>query len=380
MDVFTLLENVEKCYKCKVMNAFNNSVRAFRGMLRSGTFALDSTIIETKPDFPGCGKTKRKKEGCNGNLPSDYEYIYGFKLFVLYEVKSRIIVSMYIVPANEDDHNYFLPMIKQGVQNCGKGSIQLVVADRGFLNGAHLWELKHKLGIDFIIPAKVGMIIREDAISLRERYENKPLAEWAYGKGKCQGYGVNGLQSYFEYNPVGVKNNKKTNGSPLNALVVTTWRGKTVSPEKQVVLLSSLPVEENAASIAVTYRLRSLIENCGFRELKQAAYLKNLPRRKGKYVEVAAYLHIMLCVFAHTLFYAFLGWSKKKTSEQAERDCLRTSEQFEVNCLRKWRRQESIKEGNKILIVAEEKYYAIFEVDELLDVFGVKQKYRIKNE
>lgn len=367
MDVFTLLDNVEKCYKCRVMKAFNNSVRSFRGMLRSGTYALDSTIIETKPDFPGCGKTKRKKEGRNSDLPDNYEYIYGFKLFILYEVRSRIIVSMYIVPANESDHNYFLPMVKQGIHNCGRGRIQVVIADRGFLNGAHLWELKHKLGVDFVIPAKAGMIIREDAISLRERYEKKRFAEWAYGKGKCQGYGVDGLLSYFEYNPKGLKDKSKTNGSPLNALVVTTWRGKAVSPEKQVVLLTSLPVEEDAASIAKKYRLRTLIENCGFRELKQAAYLKHLPRRKGKYAENAAYLHIMLCVFGHTLFYAFLGWRKKKAPEQSSGDCLRA-----------WRRRESIKEGNKILIVANEKYYALLEISELLDILGVKQKYRIK--
>jgi hypothetical protein len=138
------------------MNAFNSSVRLLRSLLRSGTYALDFSIIVTKPGFPGCGKTKRKKEGHHNDLP-EYEYIHGFKLFVLYEVKSRIIVAMDIVPANESDHNYFLPMIKQGIHNCGKGRIKLIIADRGFLDGSQLWELKHKLGINFIIPAKAGM-------------------------------------------------------------------------------------------------------------------------------------------------------------------------------------------------------------------------------
>ena len=369
MDVFTLLDNTEKYSKDSVVGAFNNSIRLLRGMLRGGTYALDSTIIATKPDFPGCGKTKRKKEG-RPTDPPEYEYIYGFKLFVLYEVNSRIIVAMNIVPANESDHNYFLPMVKQGIYNCGKGRIKLVIADRGFLNGAHLWEIKHKLGIDFVIPAKAGMIIREDAIGLHKKYKNRPPAEWAYGKDKCQGYGVDGLRSYFEYNPQGVMDNCKTNGSPLNALVVTTWRGKAVSSEKQTVLLSSLPIEDDAASIAKKYRLRTLIENCGFRELKQAAYLKHLPRRRGKNAENAAYLHIMLCVFAHTLFYAFLGWRHRQAPSQSDGDCL--------SCLRSWRRQESIKKGNKILIVAEEKYYALFEISELLEVLGIKQKYRLQ--
>jgi hypothetical protein len=366
MDVFTLLDNIKKCYRHSVMNAFDGSVRLLRRMLRSGIYALDSTIIETHPDFPGCGKTKRKKEGRNDD-PPEYEYIYGFKLFVLYEIRSRIIVAMYIVPANESDHNYFLPMIKKGIHNCGKGCIELIIADRGFIDGASLWELKHKLRIDFIIPAKAGMIVREDAISLFKKCKKKPEVEWTYGKHKCKGYGVDGLLSYFEYNPKGVKHNKKTNGSPINALVITKWKGKTVSPEKQVVLLTSLPAEEDAASIAKKYRLRSLIENKGFRELKQAAYLKHLPARRGENVENAAHLHIMLCVFAHTLFYAFLGYRRKQAPGQTD-EC----------CLRSWRRRESIKEGNKIFIVAEEKYYALFEISELLDIFCVKQKYKFE--
>ncbi len=78
-------------------------------------------------------------------------------------------------------------------------------------------------------------------------------------------------------------------------------------------------------------------------------------------------MHIMLCVFAHTLFYAFLGWRKKEAPEQTAGDCLR-----------QWRRRESMKEGGKILIVAEEKYYALFEIGELLDILDIKQKYRLK--
>jgi len=366
MDTFTVLDNVERCCKCRVMEAFNKSVHQFRGQLRGGTFALDSTIIQTRPGVPGCGKTKRKKEGHSSDLPEDYEYIYGFKLFVLYEVKSRIIVAMYIVPANEDDHKYFLPLIKQGVHNCGKGRIQMVIADRGFLDGQQLWELKHDMKIDFIIPAKAGMIIREDAVSLHGRYKGG-LAQWTYGKGKCQGYGVDGLRSYFEYSPKGEKDNRKTSGDPLNAVVVTTWRGKAVSTDKQKVMLTSLPAEKDAASIVKRYRLRSLIESSGFRELKQAAYLKILPRRKGENAESAAYMHIMLCVFAHTLFYAFLVWHKKAAPDQADGDCLR-----------EWRRRESIKSGCRILIVAKRKYYALFEIEELFDILGVRQKYRIK--
>ena len=205
------------------------------------------------------------------------------------------------------------------------------------------------------------MIIREDAIALRKDYKDRTSAEWKYGKGMSKGYGVDGLMSYLDYNPSTIKDNKETNGSPLNAVVITTWRGIAVSLPEQIVLLTSLPAEKDAAAIAKVYRLRSYIENGGFRELKQAAFLNRLPRRKGENAQNATYMHIMLCVFAHTLFYAFLVWCKKQAPKQSEGDCLR-----------EWRRQESIKADNRILIVAEEKYYALFEISELLDVLAVK--------
>jgi len=366
MNAFTLLRNIEKCSVDTVEDTYNRIVRSVRTMLKGTIQAIDSTIIETDPEFPGCGMTKRKKENCNSSSP-EYEYIYGFKLFILYEVKSRIITAMYIVPANESDHNYFMSLIKQGIRNCGKKQIHTIVADRGFLDGGNLWELKHKLGIDFVIPAKAGMIVREDAIALNENGDIRARGEWIYGKGKCKGYGVNYLRSYLEYNRKKVKNNRKTNGSPINAVVVTHWRDKHISPDDQVVLLTSLSAEKDVAKIAKIYRLRSLIENCGFRELKQASYLKKLPRRKGKYVKNAAYIHIMLCVFAHTLFYSFLIWRKRKEPD----DC-------ETICMRSWRRNEFMRSNNKIMIFAENTYYAFFELDELLDLFGIKQKYRVK--
>lgn len=313
--------------------------------------------------------TKRKEEDSKGESS---KVIYGFKLFILYEVKSRIIVAMDIVPANESDSNYFLPMVKKGISNIGKERIKLVIADRGFLDGSQMWELKNKLGIDFIIPVKSNMIVREDAIKLRNKYEKNNIntGEWKYGKYTCKGYGVEGLLSYFDYNPTGIKNNKKTNGSPINAVVVTTWKGNPVASGEETVLLTSLQVSA-PETVAGGYRLRSLIENCGFRELKQASYLKCLPKRTGETAENVAYLHIMLCVFAHTLFYAFLIWRKKRKAKN-------NGEDNGIVCKRKWRREESIKERKTILIITEGKYYALFDIGEVLDILGVEQKYRIQ--
>lgn len=106
MNAFTLMKNIEKYSYVSAVYKYNAIVRSIRNLLKGTTSAIDSTIIETNPDFPGCGKTKRKKESCNSNSP-EYEYIYGFKLFILYEVKSRIITAISIVPENVSDQITF---------------------------------------------------------------------------------------------------------------------------------------------------------------------------------------------------------------------------------------------------------------------------------
>lgn len=190
------------------------------------------------------------------------------------------------------------------------------------------------------------------------------MSQWPYGKGLSGGYGVEGLLSYFDYNPQSVKDNKQTDGSLINAVVVTQWRGKNITPGKEHVLLTSLDTEGKAHLVAQQYRLRSLIENCGFRELKQASYVGCLPRRGGETAKDAAYLHMMLCVLATALFFAFLGWRKKHTPQRSEGECLRL-----------WRRNQSREDKKNILVVAGKgKYYYFYRIDELMGVLGVEQR------
>jgi hypothetical protein len=120
------------------------------------------------------------------------------------------------------------------------------------------------------------MTIRDDAIALRKEYEEKTKAEWKYGKGTCCGYGVDGLTSYFEYNHQGTKNNRRTNGSTINAVVVTTWRGQKIAFDKQKVLLTSLPAEEDAADIqtCVIHQIRNTIKYIGSKHQKE--FMKDL--------------------------------------------------------------------------------------------------------
>lgn len=368
MDSFTIIDNISRFMLESVVNSHAKIIRNLvkLGIKFGEVFTLDSTIIHTSEKYPGAGKTSRKeKEDCKG---SPQITIWGFKLFILYDIKTRIPIAMYIVSADKADCKYLLSLVEKGEENLGKGRIKVVVADRGFIDGNAMWKLKYEKGIDFIIPAKSKMDIWEDAISFREAAEKTEvmIERWKYGKGESGGYMVPGLRSYSEYNKEPVKSKKYRNGCVLNAVVVTIWRGKQISVGKEKVLLTSLD-NNTAVDIIKKYRLRSYIENCGFRELKQATLLSALPKRKGNGTENSAYVHIALCVITATIFYAFIYWRKKRRKSKAQ---LKTDPIH----MREFRKLTRIKPN--AIFVLYKRYYAILTLDELLESAGIEQSYK----
>lgn len=83
-------------------------------------------------------------------------------------------------------------MAEQAHQNIGKHAIQLLLVDRGFLDGGRLWTLKHKMHIDFVIPAKTDMQVTRDIRGMRNLPECDFLQrqKWQTEKGKVCAIGV----------------------------------------------------------------------------------------------------------------------------------------------------------------------------------------------
>ena len=66
--------------------------------------------------------------------------------------------------------------------------------------------------------------------------------------------------------------------NPINAVMVTYWDGKEIEKGKEKVFITDLSVNE-PLNILEDYDLRSVIENEGFRELKQGYHLLKFPRK-----------------------------------------------------------------------------------------------------
>jgi hypothetical protein len=277
-----------------------------------GHFALDSSDLETTEPYRGVGKKKVKvrKRLPNKQYIEYEEYVYGFKVVVIYEVQLRLIVAAQVAPINQHDSNFTLALLKQAMANVGPGVIEVLLMDRGFLDGETLWTLKQSYGVDFIVPSKADMHVTTDA---RAFGKTKADAQYLFraqraGQGKnlagqVQLYGIKGLTTYDQYGDAAHQkklNRKDFKPHPINAIVVQHWQGKTYRAGQEKVFLTSLPIDQ-PLTILDSYDLRSLIENCAFRELKQGWHLGKFPKK----TEDAVRGHVFLTLIIFTLTNAY---------------------------------------------------------------------------
>jgi hypothetical protein len=354
-----LADAVEKLTAEEVSYILNETVKrlAERGLFNQsqGHFALDSSDLETTELYRGAGKKKVtvRKKLPNGQYVEWEEYIYGFKVVVIYEVRLRLIVAAQVAPINRHDTNFTLDLLRQAIANVGPGVLKVLVMDRGFLDGETLWTIKQSYGVDFIIPSKDEMRVTTEARTFRKQKTGDEDLVWADRTGEgdqlagqVRLYGVKAVTTYDQYGDADHQkklNRKDFQPNPLNVIVVYEWQGKTYRSGDEKVFLTSLPID-HPLTILDTYDLRSLIENCAFRELKQGWCLAKFPKK----TEEAVRGHVFLTLVIFTLTNAYRTEMGQELAQAGIR------------------RQRLVwEEANKVLVVAGD-YYAIFDLEELL--------------
>ena len=349
----TVIDNLA-CYDypglVECFNLYISRVSA-KGTDFGDIFILDSTIVETDKDYPGARSVRRRNE--EGDETD--ETVWGFKVFILSSARMLTPVAIHITTANDADSPMFLKMVQLGIANLGAGKIKTVLADRGFIDGQQIYKLKYGMGIDFVIPAKKNMEIWKCMTGLRNDNKNN-IEEWKYGKkGMSGGYLSKGSVSYTQY---AEEPNNNKDGAPINGVVVTRWRDMEIAPGKEKVILTSMDTD-SAIDVIGTYGQRSLIENCNFRELKQAAALSSLPQHKHKNAEKTAKIHMLLCVFILSIFnilvetvYAKPAYAKEHVPKN----------------IREFRFMKECEKAKMFVLVKH--YYYIYDMEEFLGLAG----------
>ncbi len=348
----TLPDCLERLSCEEVSKCLNDGIKLLRkiGVKFSGTFAVDATDLRTtsKCKDRGAKRIEHKKRDKDGNLVTIPETIYGFKLLLVFDVHNRYVAAAKMVPIQQSENPLLLELVAQARKNIGRNVIKLVLVDRGFLDGGRLWTLKHKWGIDFVIPAKKNLLITHDIRGMRELPEDANLhrQKWETEKGVVKTIGVGELRTFDEYHD---SKRKRAEPEPINAVMVMCWDGKDYKPGKEKVFLSSLDVG-TPRIIIDDYDLRSLIENCANRDLKQGWLINKYPKKQ----ENAIRAHVFLTIGMFNMSLAY-------RTEQGEN--------IAGECIRRYRVKTIARARHKCMIVCGE-HYAIFDLEELMMLMG----------
>lgn len=333
---------------------------------------LDASEIQSTEECEGRGRVKKEKAPSLRNrkdrIRKVYVIVFGFKIWVVWDPKSRLPLAMRFAKINVDDTKLAREVIEQAITNLGESARMVSIAlDRGFMDGKLLWWLNQK-GIHFYIPAKSDMNVYEDAISLvvgglvaqreRKRYvgsgKNKKtvLDRWEV-------VGLEGLTSAGFYGELGSgshQNRKDFVPNPINAVVVLHDPYKENNPDSKTMVILTNDSVKKPLKVYDGYDDRSEIENSLFREAKQAWFIQRSPRNT-----IGGFrAHVYLTIIIMALTSAFQAWMEQQ--EKLEKGGQETG-------IRKFRERVKEENSNKLIIFDEDRY-AIFDAYEVLILCG----------
>jgi len=358
-----LADTIEKLTAKELETILNRSIQrlATQGVFgeSQGHFALDGSDLETTSRYQDVGMktvTEKKWSRKEKKVVEIEKTVYGFKLLALYDVHLRLVVAVKVAQIQEHDSQFTRPLLQQGLENLGEGVIQVLLIDRGFLDGLSLWQIKNEDGIDFVVPVKTNMYVTHDARAfLKQKPDNTYLfAAERPGEGEKQAghlklIGIQGLTTYDQYgNEEHQQQSNRTDfeGNPINAIVISEFEQKIYPHEKAKVFLTSLPVNDPLTVIDL-YDLRSLIENTLFRELKQGWFLGVFPKKTADAVRG----HVFLTILVFNLTNAFRT---------------HVGQDLAKNGIRRQRRSWHC---NQVIIFAGD-FYAVFDIETIFILLG----------
>jgi hypothetical protein len=180
-----LADNIVKLNVRDLAALFNSVIRA---LAKAGIFVakvtgiVDATDLETTAQYEGCGEVTRKRRITDkrGQVHELEVTVYGWKLIVLIEARTKIPLAATVVPIQEHEPLSLRALVTQARTNlAGHARLHKVVFDRGFLDGVDLWWLQQH-GILFVGPAKDNMAVTIDARAQADAVEGVTTGRRGY--------------------------------------------------------------------------------------------------------------------------------------------------------------------------------------------------------
>ncbi|MBA3556714.1 MAG: transposase [Gemmatimonadales bacterium] len=391
-----LAQNICKLPPEQLAAFFNGVVRRMvaSGLLEGDLLvALDGSKVLATEQYQGRGclalphEQRVKLDGVWTGVKV-VERLFGWKVVVLIEVRTRLPLAMLVTKIEAYEGAFLLPLLEQAQANLGEHArIVKVVADRGYLDGQDLWALDQR-GITFVVVAKSGMHVRADAQALaRTEQPVERVQVVRHGRGRTAWtetlvtrlVGISGLTSYDAYGPAAHAagaNRTDFVGNPLNAVVVLTWNNREY-PDGGTVYLTNGPVKEPFV-VFDDYDWRSVIENGIFKEGKHPWHLEHAPQK----TEAAVVLHCYFTLLVMALCTAFRLQQAREAAEAQQADAgepdgpATAAETLSSVLLggegtARWRRRLKQENRDKVIVFIGA-WYGIFHLAELAILSGLR--------
>jgi hypothetical protein len=250
--------------------------------LRTSTWIMDATKMVLHGNYEGAGQMTTVEEVVqkDGTTKLKKKKQKGYKLVTLNRlVEGQIMAeAARLLPINEHEITVSDEIIDEILDERGKGSIDLLLIDRGFLDGKRLKEWRRK-GIHVIVPLRENMQILKDMQGLVKisggiKAERDSLTVW----------GFKDLETLDSYD------------GKLNGLLVTRYKAKAVEEGYQWGFITTLPVDTAKEVLEAFdhYDDRSLVENKQYRELKQGYFLKHFSGKSASLVNYHIYFSLIM--------------------------------------------------------------------------------------
>ncbi len=350
----TIADALERLTPQEVADLFNGAVRAQAqaGCLTDTVFALDGCDLHTTARYPGAGaitmtQTRLSKSGPHTSTVTRHGYL----LSTLWGTGGRSAAAATLKPLGGGEVMELLPLVRQAQANLvgKKGRVKILLGDGGYCAGADLWQLKHTLGVHFVVRATTTMRVCADARGLLGEHD-----AWVTHQERddVAAVGVARLSSYEQYAP---PKGSGRRGPPatINAVVITKWAGKPVPPGDEVILLTTLPVRHPLAVVDLYHR-RSWIENELHREFKQGWHMERFPTKTDQ----ACRAHVFLTLLLYSLAQVF---QTRRGQALAQRGIRRL-------------RAERLSTIHTVIVIATP-YFAIFDIEEFTLLLGAPPKH-----
>jgi hypothetical protein len=392
-----LAQNISKFTAAQMDALFNGVVRLLvivLGLTGDLTVGLDGSKVETTAHYTGrgCLTVTRKVREKGTNRPVKVaRLLFGWKVLVLIEVRTRLPLAMQVVKIQEYEGRWLLPLVQQAQENLGeRARIAKIVIDRGYLDGEDLWAL-HQRGITFVIVAKAGMVVREDAQALaRAEKAVERVRVVRHGRGRTATtetlttrlVGIEGLTTYDDYgDPEQARHRNRADyvGQPINAVVVQTWENQD-APDGGTVYLTNGTVTDPFV-VFDDYDWRSVIENGIFKEGKHPWHLTHFPQK----TEQAVIVHCFFTLLVMALCTAFRLWQVHGAPEATPAGAVPPPTRTQTTTaplastllggegIERWRRRLRAENRDKVIVFVGGRY-GIFHVAAFAVLTGVRFK------